>query len=637
MVMCGEWFSRIYGKVGKWCHDYIFFSKAVPFIFGLVVSHTVINSAVVEVFIDYLATAWEKDPSLPTAATIVNLQDGISTVSAVVVAYIADSYLNCFTTIVICALTYTMGLMLLWCSAHSSSIRTHYGPIYVAAFAVALGKCGLDSILKEFLSEQLIEGEKENSYESEAQIEGRTNVWWCIASISGSAIAVFWLSYVTWERTFLACNVMMGASLLLFLCGFKFYCPERHNRNSHVIFKVFKAAISKRYLAYPGTPTQLSWKSEPNLKLYEEKNSQILLLPKVFWFRWLDKAAVTVEKTSSSPQEEENLCSVEQVTQVKCFLTLIPLWTTFLAYSLVQATGNTFFIEQSSNLKNTFTQKDARVLLVAFFVLNSFLRFIIPRLFWSEKARNPNVTLVKIGVGMICSILCCIAAWQVEVHRLKEIERLQIKNQFDTISMSILWLLPQFILLGLTEGLVEEGLQEFFSKHVTKSMWNAGQLLTGCILSFGNFFSIPCVQLVRSWFKGTINDSHLDRYFLTLAILSSVFLCFYVYASISNSKYADIRDLSKEAELAPNVSIEEVEMKDEMSLASSSARNTPLNEDLDDHPSHSILNLPQGDGVEGNTKPLPTRNHSFLWTKVPIVMGFTHHLYSRLANVEMTD
>ena len=175
--------------------------------------------------------------------------------------------------------------MLLWCSADSSSIRAHYGPIYVAAFAVALGKYGLDSILKEFLSEQLIEGEKENSNESEAQIEGRTNVWWCIASISGSAIAVFWLSYVTWERAFLACNVMMGASLLLFLCGFKFYCPERHNRNSHVIFKVFKAAISKRYLAYPGTPTQLSWKSEPNLKLYEEKNSQILLLPKVFWFR----------------------------------------------------------------------------------------------------------------------------------------------------------------------------------------------------------------------------------------------------------------------------------------------------------------------------------------------------------------
>ena len=157
--------------------------------------------------------------------------------------------------------------MLLWCSVNSRSIRIHYGPIYVAAVAVALGKSGLESILKEFLSERLIEEEKENSNVSEAQIEGRTNVWWCIASISGSAIAVFCLSKVTWERTFLASSVMLGASLLLFLCGFKFYCPGGHNRNSHVIFKVFKAAISKRSHAYPRTLAQLSWKSVSNPNL----------------------------------------------------------------------------------------------------------------------------------------------------------------------------------------------------------------------------------------------------------------------------------------------------------------------------------------------------------------------------------
>ncbi|KAF3942758.1 hypothetical protein CMV_030614 [Castanea mollissima] len=440
--------------------------------------------------------------------------------------------------------------MLLWRSTRRNRIQ--YGPIYVAALALALGKYGLDSILKEFLSKQLIEGENENSNESEAQVEGRTNVWWCIASISGSAIAVFFLSNLKWEGTLLASGVVMGASLLLFCCGFKVYCPKRHKRNSHVIFKVFKAAISKRYLLYPCTPTRLSWKSASNLKLFEVRNSQILFLPKVFWFRWLDKAA---------------------------------------------ATGNTFFIEQRSNLKITIT-KNHRAPLVAFFVLNSFLRFIIPRLFWSEKARNPNVTLVRIGVGMICSILCCIAAWQVEVHRLKEIKRLNPDNPSAPISMSI--------------------------------------------------FCIACVQLVRSWFKDTINDSHLDRYFLTLAILSSVFLCFYVYASISNSKYANIRDLSKEAELAPNVSMGGGEMKDEMSPASSSARNTPLDEDLDDysvqpspllsshpHRSHSILNIPQRDGVEDNTKPLPIRKPSFLWRKVSIVMASTRHLYSRLANVEM--
>ena len=78
-------------------------------------SHSMINSAVVKVFINYLLDTWYMDPTktsiqedyLPTAATIVNLLDGISTISAFIVAYIAGSYLNCFTTIVMCALTYT--------------------------------------------------------------------------------------------------------------------------------------------------------------------------------------------------------------------------------------------------------------------------------------------------------------------------------------------------------------------------------------------------------------------------------------------------------------------------------------------------------------------------------------------------
>uniref|UniRef100_A0A7N2REX6 Uncharacterized protein n=1 Tax=Quercus lobata TaxID=97700 RepID=A0A7N2REX6_QUELO len=71
MVMCSEWFSRIYGKVGKWYHDYIFFSKAVPFIFGLIVSHSMINLAVVGMFIDYLTSTWEMElPRLPSWRTI---------------------------------------------------------------------------------------------------------------------------------------------------------------------------------------------------------------------------------------------------------------------------------------------------------------------------------------------------------------------------------------------------------------------------------------------------------------------------------------------------------------------------------------------------------------------------------------
>lgn len=198
-------------------------------------------------------------------------------------------------------------------------------------------------------------------------------------------------------------------------------------------------------------------------------------------------------------------------------------------YSLVDATGSTFFIEQTSNLDDKITH-NVKVPIVAFFVLKSFTSFVVQLLFWifwSKKANEQHVLWVRIGVRMVCSILCCFTAWQVEVHRLEKVDP---KHPYDTISMSVLWLAPQIFLLGLMEGFASEGLEEFFDNHVkTESMKRDGALFTDCVIGFGNFSSIPFVLLKRDWFMDTINESHLNRYFLTIAISSSVFICFYLF------------------------------------------------------------------------------------------------------------
>ena len=250
----------------------------------------------------------------------------------------------------------------------------------------------------------------------------------------------------------------------------------------------------------------------------------------------MDKAAIIEEGTN--PEDEENrgrLCTVKQVTEVKGVLTLIPLWITFFGYSLVGAAGNTFFIQQSSNM-DFYIAVDFEVPIVSFFILRSFIRFIIPFfLFSSKKAREQSVTRIRIGAGMVCSIICCLRARYVEVFRLNLIEETGIDpsdpDQF--IPMSVLWLFPQFFWLGLMEGLANDGLQEFFYNHVATSMRSYGPSFSDCVLGFGNFISMPFVLLFRSWFKDSINSSHLDRYYLALAILSSVFLVFYVCASFS--------------------------------------------------------------------------------------------------------
>ena len=280
-------------------------------------------------------------------------------------------------------------------------------------------------------------------------------------------------------------------------------------------------------------------------------------------YRWLDKAAIIDERTNLEDKEiGGQLCPVKQVREVKGVFTLIPIWITYFGCSLVAATGNTFFIEQSRNM-NFYTTIGVPLTIVNFVVLRSFIRFIISFLFSWKKPREQSVTGIRIGAGMVCSIICCLRARYVEVFRLNLIEETGIDpsdpDQF--IPMSVLWLVPQFFWLGLMEGLAYDGFQEFFYNHVATSMRIFTPSFCDCVLGFGNFISIPVVLLCRSWFKDSINTSHLERYYLALAILSSVFLVFYVYASCS-MWYVHMGSASENEELNEDEELREILVDD---------------------------------------------------------------------------
>ncbi|KAK9989690.1 hypothetical protein SO802_029929 [Lithocarpus litseifolius] len=551
--MSGGCLSTIRCAVEDWYNYYIYFSTAALFISGLVLSHSFAEYAVVSTLIDYLTGNWE-EPHLPKAVAIIKFQDGIATVLAVVLAYVADSCIGRVNMIVFTTISYVSGLVLLWWSTKFLGPIGEIVTFYVAAVMLAVGMSGREPPLKAFLADQLSKKENPNEEEPE-QIEGRTNVWWRIARFSGATIALFCLPNASWEKAFWekafkVCALVMGANLLLFLFGYgitayglSFYGLPCYNivkpsgSPLRIIHGVVKLAIHHWHWNYPRTENGFYSKNR-TASQFEENHGQTHLSPKVLFLRWLDKAAIIDERTPSiTPEEQEkcgHLCTVEQVREVKSLFSLIPIWITFFGCSLVGATGNTFFFEQTSNLDFDIGN-NVHIPLNIFFALRSSVRFIISFLFWSKKATQQHVTRMRIGVGMVCSILCCIAAWQVEVHRLHLIneEMTDPSDPTPIISMSVLWLVPQFTLLGLMEGLASDGLHEFFYDHVATPMRSYGPSFSDCVLGFGNFIGMPFVLLCRSWFKNSINTSHLDRYYLTLAILSFVCLVMYAYASYS--------------------------------------------------------------------------------------------------------
>ncbi|RVX06072.1 hypothetical protein CK203_018753 [Vitis vinifera] len=99
----------------------------------------------------------------------------------------------------------------------------------------------------------------------------------------------------------------------------------------HIAFLFLKAAIIKRRLPYPGALACSS----------KNDGDEVILLPNIPFFRWLDKAAI-VDPSFLSPEEHEmqgKLCSVAQVKEIKSLLKMVPMWATFLVLSMVEIEG----------------------------------------------------------------------------------------------------------------------------------------------------------------------------------------------------------------------------------------------------------------------------------------------------------
>ncbi|KAK6235422.1 hypothetical protein SCA6_010759 [Theobroma cacao] len=237
----------------------------------------------------------------------------------------------------------------------------------------------------------------------------------------------------------------------------------------------------------------------------------------------------------------------ERMNQAKPLVKLLPLWITFIIYSLVEATGYTLFIEQSENLDDRIDlwiliYSFNRIPLTSFYVLQTFTTFIISLLcdflikkFWSsEESIQHRARFVRIGIGMCFAIGCCIVAWRVEVCRLSSIRKFESKvgqriSEDDTIPMTILWLAPQFFLLGVVKGILGKGLKHLFYDKVPVWMWFLEYPFNEGVLGFRRFISVFSLLFARPWIDDTINESLADKYLLMLAVLNIFIMFVYIF------------------------------------------------------------------------------------------------------------
>lgn len=174
------------------------------------------------------------------------------------------------------------------------------------------------------------------------------------------------------------------------------------------------------------------------------------------------------------------LCSTTQVEELKLLLRLLSTGFSCLMYAVVLLQPTTFFTKQCSTidrrLSSSFVLPPAS-LAVTITLASMVLVPIYDRIFVPIARRLKGIPsgltmLQGVGVGMFLSVISMAVAALVEKRRLGIARELGLADLPNAIvPMSMWWLLPQYLICGVSDVFALVGLQEIF--YDQNARWDA--------------------------------------------------------------------------------------------------------------------------------------------------------------------
>ncbi|GMY22712.1 protein NRT1/ PTR FAMILY 5.4-like [Fagus crenata] len=480
-----------------------------------------------------------------TAAKNVNTWIGVSYVFPIVGAFIADSYLGRFNTILVASSIYCTGMVLLTFSV--SVIPLHYRKtsFFIALYILAVGEGGHKPCVQTFAADQFDEKLPE-----EKRAKSSFFNWWCFGIMAGATSATLVVVYmednISWAVGFGTLTSALGVSLAMLMLGIKRYKKQGPLGSPYTtMVQVFVAAArkwrvdetcGKLGVCYGDGRTEVHVEGQPVTRTLAHSNQ----------FRFLDKASI-IDNIDASSQSRNpwRLCTLNQVEEVKLVLHLIPIWLCSLMFAVVATNFQTYFTKQGSTMIRSIgphfqipaASLQALLGLTIMITIPLYDQVLVP-IARKFSGHHSGITLLqRVGIGLSISLLAMVVAALVEAKRVRIAKQHDLIDKPEAIvPMSVWWLLPQYILCGLAEVFTFVGLQELFYDQMPESLRSLGAAAYISVIGVGSFISTAIISIVQAissscgekWLGNNLNRAHLDYYYWVIAGLCTLNLCVYI-------------------------------------------------------------------------------------------------------------
>ncbi|KAH0668939.1 hypothetical protein KY289_023432 [Solanum tuberosum] len=503
----------------------------------------------------YLMTYYNMTAAAGTS--ILGIWTALSNGLAIVGAIISDSYCGRFKAVVIGSISTLIGMIILWLTAMIPQLKSLPCPHFqhvcngTTAFqlAVLFSSFGFMSVGAGFIRPcSIIFGvdqlEKKGKPENKRLVDSYFN--WYYASIGVSTIlAVTTVVYIQerygWKVGLGIPVILMFLSVSMFLIGSPWYIKVKAKESLLIgLFQAVVAAFRKRNTRLPLTDCDDYYRWPLESEVLTPSND----------FRCLNRACMIEDpqrdlNPDGSASNPWNLCSLEQVESLKAIVRVLPMWSTgFMIY--VTMNQFSFSVLQAKTMdRHVIPQFELPAASFSVFLIMALTiwitfydRALVPLL--SKYTGRPRglSPVTRMGIGLLVSCMSmALSAITESIRQQKAIEEGHEDDPHALVNMSAMWLVPQYLLLGVAEAAHAVGQIEFFYSLFPKSMSSiasamytigtAVSSLVGSILVSGVDW-LTSTGGKTSWLSSNINKGHLDYYFWLLAFLSLLNFFYFV-------------------------------------------------------------------------------------------------------------